>query len=76
MANRPQPCWRPNPPNYPPRREVHPYTEVRYGYAIRRVTDGATRWWVMEMMDEAEARRFVARVTVELLLAVERQGKP
>lgn len=76
-ATKKNPCRpRPNPANYPPRREIWPYTEVKYGYAIRRRTDGATRWWVMEQMPEAEARRFVARVTVELLLAVEQPEKP
>ncbi len=71
-----KPCVERAPPNYPPRRDVRMFTDVKRGYAIRRRADGATRWWVMEQMSEEEARRFVARVTVELLLAVEKEGKP
>lgn len=71
-SNRLENCREPAPPNYPPIRVLETYTRVNYGYAITRVADGAWRWWVIDLSPE-DTDRFVARRTVELLLAVEKE---
>lgn len=67
------PCREPAPPRYPPTRRVDLYSLRMSAYSIRRRADGATRWWALERMGEDEAGRFVARETLALLLAVEKQ---
>ncbi|MBX3132643.1 MAG: hypothetical protein KF689_04570 [Gemmatimonadaceae bacterium] len=43
----PQNCRPPRQIHYPPRRVVEDQTEVRQLYAVVRLRDGATRWWIV-----------------------------
>jgi hypothetical protein len=65
------PCQEPVYRDYPPHIARALFTEHKVGYSIKRRADGATRWWVLEMMGDDEAALFVARSTLELLLAVD-----
>jgi hypothetical protein len=69
-----KPCYEDPAPNYPPIRTTNVYTIVSVGYSIERVSDGATAWWVTSQ-EPLETRQFVARKTLELLLAVEKHSK-
>jgi hypothetical protein len=71
VSNIRNPCVEPAPPNHPPIRNVNTFTVHSLGYSIRRVSDGATAWWV-SIAEPDEARNLMARKTVELLLAIEK----
>jgi hypothetical protein len=66
-----QVCHTPQAPRYPPIRSTEPYEDRRLGYAIVRAQDGAMKWWVLQLAPR-DAERFIARVTVELLLVEDR----
>jgi hypothetical protein len=72
VTRHPTTCKDPAPPEYPPIRTVESYTTRELGYAIVRAKDGASAWWVMQLADD-EAKRFVERETLALLLTGEKE---
>jgi hypothetical protein len=71
VSNLRNPCYEDPSPSYPPVRTVSQFSVFSMGYSIQRVSDGASAWWVTTA-EPKEARNFMARKTVELLLAIEK----
>ena len=52
---------------YPRIRTVEKFTEYKAGYAIVRVSDGASQWWIIDTASPADRDHYFAGKIRELL---------